>query len=225
MAWRQSVSTHPTITADCVGTLAWEIAEIAAWISIVYDNNPLGMQDAWAAVAVATESLSVGSVALPNMDTYKIPLPRSLVELAPTGSMTFCAVSSRPVTLKGLPKDTLCDLVRTLIQTVHRDFQSCSHPEGLLVRAFSTMASDTNASKVILLGASNLGNCADRLIQQGLDVLDLTTPGWIASPDNVALLEEKLSNVMIGKKDSIILDLYGNLLLTCYLECSIQSAI
>ncbi len=59
--------------------------------------------------------------------------------------------------------------------------------------------------------ASNLGNCADCLRQQGLDILDLTTSGWIASPDNVALLEEKLSNVMIGKKDSIILDLYGNL--------------
>jgi hypothetical protein len=71
--------------------------------------------------------------------------------------------------------------------------------------------SDTNDGKVILLGASNLGNCADRLRQQGLDVLDLTTPGWIASPDNVALLEEKLSNVLIGKKDNILLDLYGNL--------------
>ncbi len=167
----------PLISTDCAGSLAREIAELAAWIAIVYDNNPLGMQDAWAAVAVATENLSIGSVALTNMDTYKIPLPQSLVELAPTGSMTFCAVSSSPVTLKGLPKDTLCDLVRTLIQTVHRDFQSCSHPEGHLVRAFSTVESDTNARKVILLGASNLGNCADRLRQQGLDVLDLTTPG------------------------------------------------
>jgi hypothetical protein len=58
--------------------------------------------------------------------------------------------------------------------------------------------------------ADHLDNCADRLRQQGLDDLDLTTPGWIASPDNIALLEEKLSNVLIGKKDSVILDLYGN---------------
>jgi hypothetical protein len=145
------------------------------------------------------------------MDTYKIPLPQSLGELAPTGSMTFCAVSSRPVTLKGLPKDTLCDLVRTLIQTVHRDFQSCSSPEGFLVRVFSTAESDIDAEKVILLGASNLGNCAESLRQHGLDVLDLTIPGWIASPNNVSSLEEKLSTVVIGKRDNVILDLYSNL--------------
>jgi hypothetical protein len=62
-----------------------------------------------------------------------------------------------------------------------------------------------------LLGASNLGNCAEHLRKHGLDVLDLTIPGWIASPDNVSLLEEKLSTVVIGKNDNIILDLYGNL--------------
>ncbi len=71
--------------------------------------------------------------------------------------------------------------------------------------------SDIDAEKVIFLGASNLGNCAERLRKHGLDVLDLTIPGWIASPDNVSLLEEKLSTVVIGKKDNIILDLYGNL--------------
>jgi hypothetical protein len=89
----------PLIMTDSTGSLAQEIAELAAWIAIVYDNSPLKMHDTWAAVAIATENLSVGSVALPNMDTYKIPLPQSLGELAPTGSMTFCAVSSHPVTL------------------------------------------------------------------------------------------------------------------------------
>jgi hypothetical protein len=103
----------PLILSDCPGSLACEISEMAAWLAVVYDNNPVGMLEPWTAVAIAKE-LSVGSVTLPNMDTYKVPLPQSLIELSPASSMTFCAVSLRPVTLKGLRKDTLSDLVRTL---------------------------------------------------------------------------------------------------------------
>ncbi len=103
------------------------------------------------------EKLSVGSVTLPNMDTYKVPMPQNLSDLSPTSSMIFCAVSSRPVTLKGLHKDTLSDLVRTLLNTVNRDFQSCSSPENLLVRESTAVDSDIISQKVILLGASNLG--------------------------------------------------------------------
>ncbi len=33
----------PMILSDCPGTLAREIAEIAAWFATVYDNNPLGL--------------------------------------------------------------------------------------------------------------------------------------------------------------------------------------
>ncbi len=99
---------------------------------------------------------------LPNMDTYKVALPQSLSELSPVCSLTFCAVNSHPVTLKGLPKDTLSELVRTLINTVNRDFQTCSNPENFLVRESMAEEPDTELQKVILLGASNLGHCADR---------------------------------------------------------------
>jgi hypothetical protein len=58
----------------------------------------------WAAVTAASENLSVGVAAFPNMDTYKIPLPQSLAEAAQIGIMTFSAISSR---LAGLNKDTL----------------------------------------------------------------------------------------------------------------------
>jgi hypothetical protein len=149
----------PLITSDCQGSLAREISELAAWLAIVYENNPIGLLEPWTAIAVATERLSVGSVTLPNMDTYKVALPQGLSELSPVCSLTFCAVSSRPVTLKGLPKDTLSELVGTLLHTVNRDF---SNPENFLVRDFMTEEPDTETQKVILLGASNLGHCADR---------------------------------------------------------------
>ncbi len=34
----------PLVLLDCPGTLAREISDLAAWISAVYDSNPLGMQ-------------------------------------------------------------------------------------------------------------------------------------------------------------------------------------
>jgi hypothetical protein len=60
----------PLILSDCPGSLAREISEVAAWLAIVYENNPIGLLEPWTAVTVATERLSVGSVTLPNMDTY-----------------------------------------------------------------------------------------------------------------------------------------------------------
>jgi hypothetical protein len=70
----------PLIISDCPGSLARELSELAAWLAIVYDNNPLGMQAPWAAVVSASETHSVGATKLPNMDTYKIctTVPRNL---------------------------------------------------------------------------------------------------------------------------------------------------
>jgi hypothetical protein len=115
------------------------------------------------------------------------------------------------VTLKGLPKDTLGELVRTLIHTVNRDFQSCSNPEDFLVRESMAEEPDTGAQKVILLGASNLGHCADHLRKLGISVIDLTKPGWIATPDKVSALLEKLNSIPCNNGDRLVLDLYGNL--------------
>jgi hypothetical protein len=94
-------------------------------------------------------------------------------------------------TLTGLPKDTLDELVRTLINTVYRDFQTCTNPENFLARELHTAGTNI-LTQVILLGASNLGHCADRLRQSGKLVVDLTSPGWIASPDNITMLQGKL---------------------------------
>jgi hypothetical protein len=153
----------PLILSDCPGTLAREIAEVAAWFTSIYKNNPLGLFNAWAAVVSASENLSDGGISLPHMDSYKISVPSSLSEQCTLFSMTFCSASTRPATLRGLPKDKLSVLVRTLVETVHRCLQTCASPENFLERDPIAVASDNLEQKVILLGASNLGCCAQRL--------------------------------------------------------------
>ncbi len=169
------------------------------------------MQVPWAAVVAAAETLSAGVTAMPHMDSYKIPLPKNLSDVAQLSSMTFCSVSSRPATLSGLPKDTLGELVRTLVSTINRDFQTCSDPENLLPRVTKTVESNNASQRIILLGGSNLGCCADRLRRLGKHVIDLTEPGWIASPDNISQLVTKVASLECSERDTVVADLYGNL--------------
>jgi hypothetical protein len=122
----------PLINSEVPGSLARELSELAAWLAIVYDNNPLGMQAPWAAVVSASEALSVGATKLPNMDTYKVLLPQGIDAGATLSSMTFCSVSSRPANLKGLPKDTSLELVRSLhIDSRSQGFPNLSEPGEL----------------------------------------------------------------------------------------------
>jgi hypothetical protein len=79
----------PMILTECPGTLAREIAEIAAWFATIYENNPLGLYCMWASAVAATEALSAGAIALPHMDSYKISVPLSLTVPCQFSSMTF----------------------------------------------------------------------------------------------------------------------------------------
>ncbi len=45
----------------------------------------------------------------------------------------------------------------------------------------------------------------------GRNVVDLTVPGWIASPDNIAVMLEKRENVACGENDTVVFDLFNNL--------------
>jgi hypothetical protein len=98
----------PMILSECPGTLAREIAEIVAWFATVYEKTiPFGMYSPWVAAVAEMESLSVGGIAMPHMDSSKISVPLSLSEQGHFSSMTFCSVSTRPATLSRLPKDNL----------------------------------------------------------------------------------------------------------------------
>jgi hypothetical protein len=194
----------PMILSDCPGTLAREIAEIAAWFASIYENNPLGLYNTWAAIVSASETLSVGGIALPHMDSYKITVPSSLSEQCIFTSMTFCLVSTRPATLRRLPKDNLSVLVHSLVETVHRCFKTCASPENFLARDTVAVASDNCEQKVVLLGASNLGCCALRLQKQGKQVIDLTQPGWLASKENIEALAEKFKSIECNEHSTLV---------------------
>jgi hypothetical protein len=200
----------PLIVSRCPGTLAREILELATWLEDVYDNNPLGLLQAWSAVVAATDTCSEGATPLQAMDAYKLPLPTGLSLSSPLRSMTFCSNSTRPVTLNGLPKDTLSKLLNTLINTIHRNFQSCARPEIFLVRTTPMVSAENCGQRVVLVGASNLKNSASHFSSSGYDVRDLTISGWIASPENIENMIKKISTIEESSGNIFVFDLFGN---------------
>jgi hypothetical protein len=112
--------------------------------------------------------------------------------------------------ISGLPKDNLSVLVRSLVKTIHRCFQTCASPENYLARDIATVATVNCEQKVVLLGASNLGSCAGRLHKLGKIVIDLTQPGWLASKENIDGLTEKLDGIHCNEYTTLVFDLFGN---------------
>ena len=132
------------------------------------------------------EAASIGSETLAAMDSYKVPLPSSLDPTSTVHSVTFCSNSTRPVTFKGLPKDTCGELLVVLLHNIFTNFRACASPETLFVRTDQTQKnhplSENRLQKVTLIGASNLKYSCGHFSTSGNVFEDKCIPGWAPSP-------------------------------------------
>jgi hypothetical protein len=121
--------------------------------------------------------------------------------------------SNRPAILKGFPKDKQRDLLWSLLESLCNSFHVCSSPEAYLKRgstASSTVEITPSEQKVVLIGASNLGYCADHFRQSGLEVIDLTVPGWVASPENISAVTTSLKELGNANNHCMVIDPFSN---------------
>ncbi len=202
----------PLIIDDCPGSTAREITELCVWLSTIYENNPLGLGGVWAAVAAAVDDHSVGVALLPSPDTYRIPLPSGLESTSLDSVSTFCSRNSRPVTLRGIPKDKQNELLWSLLETLYRDFHVGDNPEKYLLREPVSGGVETGPGpqKVV----SNLGQSCNFFSESGLETINLTVPGWVASPEKIAVACEKVTGLLNGnpkgESPMFVMDLFGN---------------
>ena len=61
-----------------------------------------------------------------------------------------------------------------------------------------------------MIGASNLRGTLDPLRLMGYDVRDVTTPGWVASPQNIKTLSDRLCTLDLSNNIPVVLDLMSN---------------
>ncbi len=74
-----------------------------------------------------------------------------------------------------------------------------------------TDVSDRLRRDLTVSGVRTISGMTDRLRREGIEVLDLSCPGWLATSENIATLLGKLEKIPCDVNDTLILDLYGNL--------------
>ncbi len=91
---------------------------------------------------------------------------------------------------------------------------ACAGPEILLARIDqapgNTTFSEICEQNVVLAGASNLKYCLPHFQQNGMCFVDQCEPGWTASSDKVALLQEKTKRHVADGATAFVFDILGN---------------
>jgi len=200
----------PLITANCSGGVARELIEIGTWIATVYKSSPQGLLEVWNNIASKTIERSAGQTTLNNVESYTISLPASLDFGAPDKPTTFYTNCSRPSVLYGVDQGTSVELLHTVGKVLDRDFKI---PVGTGSKPASARTADSvqeHVKRVVLVGASNLKRAVASLEAEGLEVIDLCTPGWVVSPANVDKLVSLLKNSNHCQNTAFVFDLFGN---------------
>jgi len=200
----------PLIRANCSGGVARELIELGGWFASVYKNSPQGLLEVWNSLATITIERSAGQTTLNAVEAYTISLPSSLEPGAPDKPTTLYTNSSRPSVLFGIDQGTVCGLLHTLAIVLDRDFKI---PVGAGLTPASTGTAEgvqEHVKRVVLIGASNLKRVASELQREGLEVIDLCTPGWTVTPANVQKLTNTLKNSNMCQNSAFVYDLYGN---------------
>jgi hypothetical protein len=191
-----------------------ECRKYSVWFGSVYENNNRGMHETWAPLVEAMEGISIGSTKLDTMDSYKVALPPSLTCQNLDSCITFCTTNSRPITFPGLSKDSCCELLSNLLNCIYKNYRACPSPEKFLARATDTdvtTESETGVQGMVLAGASNLKYSVAYFSDPSFTFIDNTIPGWMPTPDNVAVLLEKVRSHSNQKVCAFIFDLFGNI--------------
>ncbi len=119
--------------------------------------------------------------------------------------MVFCECLNR----RGIDQGSVSELVHTLTSVLARDFDVKVGTSEITASAPELGVQD-NVKRVVLVGASILKKVVPHLTGQGLEVVDLCTPGWKVTPESVSELAGQLSRMNPGSNTAFILDLYGN---------------
>jgi hypothetical protein len=199
----------PIIREEVPGGVTRDLLELVSWFSRMY-NGIQGMADNWNLVANKVVSNSAGVTILEKVEKYTIALPSSLGHLS---HMEPCAVYnniSRPSSLAGFDKGQMCEVLASLATVLSRDFRIPISIGGIPENAVQAKRDKGRITKLILVGASNLRRTAVHLASQGYEIIDMCTPGWMATPGSIEVLVGKLKVHAGTENFAIILDLFGN---------------
>ena len=200
----------PLAREDVPGGVARELTELASWFGRMYSGNIQGLAASWNKLVTTVVGNSTGHTVLTNPESYTVTLPVSLDARERAEPHTFVTRCSRPLVLKGIDKGQQSELLNAIAESLDADFHIRVGIGGNPVNASEGSGVKEPITRLILVGASNLHRIAKQLTDAGIEVVNLCTPGWIATPNNVATMTEKLSEIPISDGTAIIFDVFGN---------------
>jgi hypothetical protein len=114
-------------------------------------------------------------------------------------------------------------LLKLLITTLNRDFSTNFDAESMLAGTWANQAESTNGGDeemenvtndnnkhLVIIGASNMKRLVLLFLASEYTVTDLTVPSWLATPDNVTALLEKLESLSLSPGYTLVMELFGN---------------
>jgi hypothetical protein len=215
MRWRHTKvgPLPPVLREETAATTVRVLVEIRHWYNKVYGNCTSYPVAAWDKVMSILADNTDQSLDLANREVYRIALPSSLTSIALT-THKFTASSCLPAT-PAFSGEATYELLHALLLQLSTKFGCKAHPEDILARepAEQEGAMDTgnnNTGKIIIGGGSNCKRLANLLRERGMEIIDLTVPGWTPTTPNITELTSKLTAIDPNKQCIFVSDLLSN---------------
>jgi hypothetical protein len=115
--------------------------------------------------------------------------------------------SACPDILHGMDRKATLTALKTLINTLNRDFSTNLDAEKILTGSWAnkpdSLQEDNsemdhapeNSKHIVLIGASNMKRLIPVLNASGYTVTDLTRASWIATPENISHILECITSL------------------------------
>jgi hypothetical protein len=108
-----------------------------------------------------------------------------------------------------MDRKTTDELIWTLISQLQKNFTIVVCPEGILTRALPMIVDPKDGKHIACIGSSIIKQTIPYLKALGYSVTDLSRPGWLATPDNIASLIAQLADIKLAPGFAVVFDLLG----------------
>jgi len=200
----------PAIREEVPGSFLKVIAEIRYWFDRIYGNNIVFPRAAWDTLMRQVSCCTDNTMITGIRDRHSVALPLTLHDttLYPQKVVTSSCLLSMP------GHEDTDELVLSLVGTLHCKFGILANPGDILLRepAGSEAAKETTDTPdtILILGASHARHLATALRDKGLNVIDLSVPGWTPTAANVEKLVEEIRKVGNTTRMVAVCDMISN---------------
>ncbi len=195
--WGQSsVGPLPPIPReDCAGTVGVLITQLHTWYNHCYGTNICYPKAAWTQLVDTIASNTTEYTDLNYREVLTVALPETLTSTVLT-PFKFHRNTCHAVTpgLDGVATDVL---LHVLLDQLSTSYGCQAHPEDILARAPAEPEDVQTPGKgrILVVGGSHAKRLVGELRNRGLDVTDLSVPGWTPTEENVAKLTADIAEL------------------------------